>query len=301
MVSVFLMLVISVILILIVQMILATLLLLLVFLAIGLCRPHSEDTRKETDNTPSDDTPSEDTPSEDYFLDAERCEECVEFWWEEIVEWEWEEYGINNEDPDLLPCRGLFKENEVKLPQLSAGGAFVLQEASFPPLGQRSSSAVPFPGPLPKKVRCDRDNLVGAYLSEAARFKHIDPACKSLEDAEKKSLKRHSRFPQEIGEYNTVFQVNPENFILERNKTHGRVLKSREAVRNWECQKVSHSKYEGTEQYPMHAVFLTPGCHFSSEESRKTQKCGKLSDWISQSSLSRNRRQKFSQSESRCK
>ena len=107
-VSVILMLVISVILILIVQMILATLLLLLVFLAIGLCRPHSEDTRKETDDTPSDDTPSdnapsedtpsEDTPCEDYFLDAERCEECVEFWWEEIVEWEWEEYGINNEE-----------------------------------------------------------------------------------------------------------------------------------------------------------------------------------------------------------
>ena len=277
-ISVFLMLFISVILILIVQMILVILLfLVLVVLAVGLYRPHSEDTgnTKETEDT------------KDVFLDAERCEECKRIDWE-CKEWEWEEYGINNEDPDVSPCQGtmpnLSKENEVKFPQLSAGGAFVLLEGSFPPLERRCSS-VPFTDPSPKKVPLDTDYLGRAQLNEAAKFKHIDPTCKSEEDAEKKSLKRNSRYPQGIGEYNTVFQVDPKNFILEPNTTHGRVMKSKQPVRNWKCKKVSDSEYEGTEEIPMHAVFLAPeeDCHFSPEESRKTQKSGgsiKLLDLI---------------------
>ena len=66
------------------------------------------------------------------------------------------------------------------------------------------------------------------------------------------------------------------------------MLKSKLAVRNWKCQKVSDSRYEGTEEVPMHAVFLAPeeDCHYSPEESRKTQKSGgsiKLLDFISKS------------------
>ena len=44
-------------------------------------------------------------------------------------------------------------------------------------------------------------------LNEAAKFKHIDPNCWFKIDAERKSLERDSKYPQEVGEINTVFQV----------------------------------------------------------------------------------------------
>ena len=46
-----------------------------------------------------------------------------------------------------------------------------------------------------------------AQLNEAAKFKHIHPMCRSEEDAERKSVERNSKYPQEVGEINTVFQV----------------------------------------------------------------------------------------------
>ena len=81
-------------------------------------------------------------------------------------------------------------------------------------------------------------------------------------DAEKKSVERNSRYRQKPGEINTVFQVHPDDFTLEPNPTHGRVMKSKEAVRNWKCKKVSDSKYEGIEERKMHAVFKEGDCHY---------------------------------------
>ena len=133
-------------------------------------------------------------------------------------------------------------------------------------------------GPLPKKVSLDTESHGRACLNKAAKFKHIDPTCKSNADAEKKSLTRDSKYPQKIGEFNTVFQVRNDDFTLEPHTIHGMVLKSKHPVRNWKCQKVSDSKYMGTENIPMHAVFLGPDehCHFSNEESRKTQVSGRV-------------------------
>ena len=56
-----------------------------------------------------------------------------------------------------------------------------------------------------------------AQLNEAARFKHIGPMCRSKRDAEQKSVDRNSKYPQEVGEINTVFQV-----ALERSKNDRR-------------------------------------------------------------------------------
>ena len=44
-------------------------------------------------------------------------------------------------------------------------------------------------GPLPKKVSLDSESHGRACLNKAAKFKHIDPACKSEEDAENKLAK----------------------------------------------------------------------------------------------------------------
>ena len=103
-----------------------------------------------------------------------------------------------------------------------------------------------------------------AQLNEAAKFKHIGPTCKSKEDAERKSVERNSKYPQDVGEINTVFQVtlkrvdlalnpdfvllliqvNPDYFFIAENSIHGEVLKSREAVRYWDCKKISDSEYQ---------------------------------------------------------
>ena len=44
-------------------------------------------------------------------------------------------------------------------------------------------------------------------LNKAVKFKHIDPNCTSKQDAERKSLERDSKYPQDIGDINTVFKV----------------------------------------------------------------------------------------------
>ena len=238
--------------------------LVLTALACGLCRLCSEETQKipEGDSEKTEDTADleEDAHSTHSYWDGTKAEE----------------------------------ENESNFPFLSAGGAFVLGDENFPPLHPESSS-----GPLvsyisPRKVVSPLFHG-RAQLNEAAKFKHIDPKCKTVEDAEKKSEKRNSRYPQEIGEHNTVFQVSPEDFTVDNNETYGKVLKSKEAVRNWNCRKISSSKYEGAEESRMNAVFTMPeeDCHYSPKESRKTRMSGgsvPLADLISTSrSSSRSR------------
>ena len=204
---------------------------------------------------------------------------------------QWYDVKFENSEANVSTCQGngplIFEENGAKPLHLSAGGAFMLQEENFPPLDQQRCSSMPFTDPMPRKISFSTNRHGRAQLNEAAKFKHIDPTCKSEEGAEKKSLKRNSRYPQEIGEYNTVFQVNPDDFTLEASPKNRRMLKSKQAVRNWKCQKVSNSRYEGREEIPMHAVFLAPeeDCHFSPEESRQTQKPGgsiKLIDFVNQ-------------------
>ena len=56
--------------------------------------------------------------------------------------------------------------------------------------------------------------------------------------------------------------------------SHLNLIKSKEAVRNWSCKKVSDSKYEGFEERKMHAVFKEGDCHYSSSESKKTRTSG---------------------------
>ena len=56
-----------------------------------------------------------------------------------------------------------------------------------------------------------------AQLNGAAMFKHIGPTCKSKEDAERKSVERNSKYPQDVGEINTVFQVTLKRVDLDLN------------------------------------------------------------------------------------
>ena len=50
-------------------------------------------------------------------------------------------------------------------------------------------------------------SAVSPQLNDAAKIKHIDPRCMSKEKAEQKSAKRNGKYPQGIGDVNTVFQV----------------------------------------------------------------------------------------------
>ena len=76
------------------------------------------------------------------------------------------------------------------------------------------------------------------------------------------------KYPQSIGDMNTVFQVqffffifiviksetlmyligfyqvNPDGFVVVWSRIHGEVLKSSNLLRNWECKKISEQKYE---------------------------------------------------------
>ena len=319
-VSVILILIIQVFLMMFVQAILGILLfLVLVIPTFALCKLRSEDT-EETDET-------EDASVFGCEEETNSTEQFRQWYRKQYGTWApgtWEEYKHStcqiipwyspHYEGQGSPCRRKgyplrYEDKDPNLPQLtlSAGGGFVLQEGNFPPLGSLGCSSVPFTNPAPEKVSRNTEVYLGrAQLNEAAKFKHIDPTCKSEEDAEKKSLKRNSRYPQEVGEYNTVFQVNPDDFTLEPHTTHGRVMKSKQPVRNWKCKKVSDSEYEGTEECPMHAVFLAPeeDCHFSPEESRKTQKSGgsiKLLDLIIDKSKSKSRtRRKKQNSSSGC-
>ena len=226
-------------LILVVQVILVILVVLvLVVLVIGVCKLRSEDIRIDEDNRNSEDT----SDGCDFCFGSGRDEDSTTSSFD----------ADDSENSDA----GSTEENKAKNNCLSAGGAMVIED--FPFMKHRrlwNGAWVSYPSP-----------------NEAAIFKHIDPTCKTTEDAEKKSLERNSRYPQETGEYNTVFQVSPDDFTLEPHTTHGRVLKSKEAVRNWKCKKISKSKYEGTEESRMHAVFLAEAdCHYSPGESRKTR------------------------------
>ena len=84
---------------------------------------------------------------------------------------------------------------------------------------------------------------------------------------------RIPKYRQEIGMNNTVFQVHPKDFNLEKNENVGMVLKSKGRVRNWRCKKISDSKYVAKEESLMYAVFtdVTKTCHYSARESNKTR------------------------------
>ena len=115
-------------------------------------------------------------------------------------------------------------------------------------------------------------------LLEAAKTKHIAPDCRSNEDAQGKSLERDADYPQEIGEINTVFKVgrvqistlkivktkstkvDQDDFIIVRNNTHGEVVTSREAVRYWDCRKISDFEYQVTNNSG--APNITENIHF---------------------------------------
>ena len=231
-------------LILVVQVILVVLVVLVLMVhVIGVCKLRSEDIGIDEDTGNSGNTED----GYDYCFGSGRDEDSSY----DAGESESSEDGESSEDVENT------EENKPNYNCLSAGGAVVGED--FPFLKHR-------------RLRPDGPWISYVQLNEAVKFKHIDPTCKTTEDAEKKSLERNSRYPQETGEYNTVFQVSPDDFTLERNTTHGMVLKSKEAVRNWKCKKISNSKYEGTEESRMHAVFLAQAdCHYSPEESRKTR------------------------------
>ena len=189
-------------------------------------------------------------------------------------DWENETHSSSEEDEsEADDTESYEEENETKVLCLSAGAGnvVVVEDESFLPPVQLSPGGpwVSFKDPRKSSLPHFHGR---AHLNKAAKFKHIDPTCRSEEDAERKSLERNSRYRQKNGEYNTVFKVHPDDFILEPNATLGKVLKSREAVRNWKCKKISDSKYEGVEEREMHAVFKEGSCHYSLSESRKTRR-----------------------------
>ena len=68
-------------------------------------------------------------------------------------------------------------------------------------LGQtwKNKDSLPKPKPEPPQIH--------PQLNKAVKFKHIDPNCTSKQDAERKSLEGDSKYPQDIGDINTVFKV----------------------------------------------------------------------------------------------
>ena len=81
-------------------------------------------------------------------------------------------------------------------------------------------------------------------LNEAAIFKHIDPNCTTGEAAMRKSVQRNAKYPQEVGEINTVFQTQSHYFQVIYDETHGNIIKSNQMIRNWDCKKMSDSRYK---------------------------------------------------------
>ena len=55
-------------------------------------------------------------------------------------------------------------------------------------------------------------------------------------------------------------KVDPDDFIIVRNNTHGEVLTSREAVRYWDCRKISDFEYQVTNNSG--APNITDNIHF---------------------------------------
>ena len=86
-------------------------------------------------------------------------------------------------------------------------------------LGQtwKNNASLPKTKPEPPQIH--------PQLNKAVKFKHIDPNCISKQDAERKSCERDSKYPQEIGEINTVFQACCSHSIsLTINQSYHRLI-----------------------------------------------------------------------------
>ena len=98
---------------------------------------------------------------------------------------------------------------------------FKHQVVEPPNVGKSTSILAPHYQVQPKPPQYQpKPQEVHPQLNEAVKFKHIAPNCRSVQDAEQKSLERDSKYPQDVGEINTVFQVfrsNPNNLKSNKN------------------------------------------------------------------------------------
>ena len=103
---------------------------------------------------------------------------------------------------------------------------FKLQVVQPPNVGKSTSILVPHYQVQPKPPPQFQPKEIHPQLNEAVKFKHIAPNCRSVQDAEQKSLERDSKYPQDVGEINTVFQVfrfDPNNLKSKKN-SHANLL-----------------------------------------------------------------------------
>ena len=99
---------------------------------------------------------------------------------------------------------------------------FKHQVVQPPNVGKSTSILAPHYQVQPKPPPQLQPKEIHPQLNEAVKFKHIAPNCRSVQDAEQKSLERDSKYPQDVGEINTVFQVfrfNPNNLKSNKNST----------------------------------------------------------------------------------
>ena len=116
-------------------------------------------------------------------------------------DWENETHSSSEEDgSEADDTESYEEENETKVLCLSAGAGnvVVVEDESFLPPVQLSPGGpwVSFKDP---RKSCLPHFHGRAHLNKAAKFKHIDPTCRSEEDAEKKSVERNSRYRQKTG------------------------------------------------------------------------------------------------------
>ena len=103
---------------------------------------------------------------------------------------------------------------------------FKHQVVQPPNVGKSTSILAPHYQVQPKPPPQFQPKEIYPQLNEAVKFKHIAPNCRSVQDAEQKSLERDSKYPQDVGEINTVFQVfrfNPNNLKSKKN-SHANLL-----------------------------------------------------------------------------
>ena len=96
--------------------------------------------------------------------------------------------------------------------------------------------------------------------------KHVDPSCRSGEQAAKFSSQRDKEFPTTL---NTVFQASACDFI--EAKIDGKwVFQSRSQIPYWECEKQPRGEFRVIETGYMVAHFLQDSGHFLSKVSKST-------------------------------
>ena len=119
---------------------------------------------------------------------------------------------------------------------------------------------------LNNNCNCFIPNYFRNKAFQKVERKHVDPGCRSGEQAAKFSSQRDKEFPTTL---NTVFQASATDFI--ETKIDGQwVFQSRSQIPYWECEKQPKGEFRVIETGYMVAHFLQDNGHFLAKVSKST-------------------------------